>query len=618
MLHEATAGWPAAVRLAAEALRTVPASERVARLDRILRPGGPVAAYLAEEAIARSPPDVRHLLGAVAPLDRFTPELCVALGVPEADRLLADLASRGLFVHALGDGTGFGLLPLVRDLVRADARVGGHDDRITLRRASTWHLRHGAPADALTCLTEGRDARLPAFLAERGAELIAAGEVDAVLAAAADVPQARRTAAIDQLEGEARQVRGDWDGALRCFGRVAPSEGPLPAAVAWRMGLIHHLRGELGSALDSYGRGTTDGSDLANEALLHAWWASALWLRGDIDACRALATMALREASEASDDHALAAAHTVLAMLAAVDSDRRANDAHYLRALTHATRANDVLQAIRIRANRGSRAVEEGYYAEALTELDEAIRLADLAGFAAFRALALSNRGQALLSMGRLDEAISDLESARAVYQRMESRLVAYPLGHLGEVYRERGDMALARANFEEAIGVATAAGDQQALVPSLSGLARVLVRTEPERAAELADRAVGAGPVLGRAAALLAVGWVALAREDVAAARRSAQDAEALARQRRDRAGLADAIELQVRAAADPVAERDRLDEALALWRDLGNPIGVARVELARAELLPATRAVPLAERALAESRRPARGVWEATPIGF
>jgi ATP/maltotriose-dependent transcriptional regulator MalT/DNA-binding SARP family transcriptional activator len=604
-LHDATGGWPAAVRLAAEALRTVPPPQRLARLDRILRPGGPVAAYLAEEAITRSPPGVRDLLTVVSPLDRFSPELCAGLGIPDADRLLPDLASRGLFVQALGDGTGYGLLPLVRDVVRADTRVGGRDDRFTLRRAATWHMRHGSASDALACLRAGHDARLPAFLAERGGELLAAGDVDAVLAAAADVPPARRGALIDRLEGEARQVRGDWDEALRCFARVASPDGPLPAAVAWRTGLIHHLRGELGPALESYGRGSADGSDLANEALLHAWWASALWLRGDIDGCRTLAERSLDEATGADDDHALAAAHTVLAMLAAVDSDRRGNDAHYLRALTHATRANDVLQTIRIRANRGSRAVEEGYYAEALQELDEAIRLADLAGFAAFRALALSNRGEALLSMGRLDEAISELEAARSVYQRMESRLVAYPLGHLGEVYRERGDMALARANFEEAIAVAMAAGDQQALVPSLSGLARVLVRTEPERAAELANRAVAAGPVLGRTAALLAVGWVALARVDASTARRSGREAEALARQRRDRAGLAAAIELQVRSADDPVGELDRLDEALALWRDLGNPMGVARVELARAELLPAARAIPVAERALAESRR-------------
>src|SRR5690606_13944617 len=89
--------------------------------------------------------------------------------------------------------------------------------RATLRRAATWHLRHGDWQDALACLTDAGDRRLPAFLEQHGAALLARGDVDAVLAAAASVQAARRTARIDQLEGEARQVRGDWDGALRCF-----------------------------------------------------------------------------------------------------------------------------------------------------------------------------------------------------------------------------------------------------------------------------------------------------------------------------------------------------------------------------------------------------------------
>ena len=609
LLHGSTAGWPAAVRLAAEALRSVPADERVATLGRILRPGGPVAEYLLEEAVARSAPAVRQLLQVVSPLERFSPALCEALGVTRAASLLAELSAGGLFVHDLGEGSAYALTPLLRDLMRESRSLSASESAALLRRSATWHVRQHEWHDALVCLTASRDRRLGPFLESHGSALLAAGEVDAILAAVAAVRDADRSATVDQLEGEARQVRGDWDGALRCYRRVASSRGPMAPGVAWRMGLIHHLRGELDEALAAYRRGRIDRGDPRNVALLHAWWASALWLRGDLDACRDLAARALREAELAADDSALAAVHTVLAMVAAVDSDRRANDAHYLRALDHATRANDVLQTIRIRANRGSRFAEEGYYDEALTELDEAIRLADLAGFAAFRALALSNRGQALLALGRLDEAIAELEAARALYQRMESRLVAYPLAHLGEVYRERGDMALARANFEEAITVAEGGGDQQGLVPAMSGLARVIVRSEPKRAAALAAQAVAAGPVLGRAAALLAVGWVALARGDVALARRSADDAEALARRRRDRAGLAGSIELSVRAAADPTDERDRLDEALALWRDLGNPIGIARVELALAELLPAAAAVPVAERARSGSRRV--GAW-------
>ena len=60
----------------------------------------------------------------------------------------------------------------------------------------------------------------------------------------------------------------------------------------------------------------------------------------------------------------------------------------------------DVLQIIRIRVNRGSRNLEEGAYEAAIVELDLAIRLADLGGFGAFRALALTNRGESRLRLG--------------------------------------------------------------------------------------------------------------------------------------------------------------------------------------------------------------------------
>ena len=89
-----------------------------------------------------------------------------------------------------------------------------------------------------------------------------------------------------------------------------------------------------------------------------------------------------------------------MAMLAALDGDRRGNDAHYLLALRAAEEAADVLQVVRIRTNRGSHFMEEGSYAEALQELDVAVRLAELTSFASFLALSLSNRGETKLRWG--------------------------------------------------------------------------------------------------------------------------------------------------------------------------------------------------------------------------
>ncbi|HMI71997.1 MAG TPA: tetratricopeptide repeat protein, partial [Solirubrobacteraceae bacterium] len=505
-LHAATDGWPAAVRLACEAMRGLPADRRPAAVERLRRPGGALFGYLAREVLAQEAPGVRELVRLTAPLERVHPELCAALGIEAAPDALASLAHRGLFAEHLGPaGEWFAPTALTRDVALASLVIPAGELRELHERAAGWYAANDEPALALRSLRAiGDDAAIGALLVEHGPSLLREGAVEAVVEAGDALAKDHREARLERLLGEAHQLRGDWDEALRCLDRAAGHGGAIDAGLAWRIGLIHHLRGQLDAALEAYGRGHSGPEPSGDAAVLYAWHASALWLRSDADACRELATRAHEIAAATGDDRALAAAHTVLAMLAALDGDRAANDAHYLRALDHAERAGDVLQVIRIRVNRGSRNLEEGAYDAAIAELDLAIRLADLGGFGTLRALALTNRGESRLRLGRLDEAVADLEVARSVSQRIGSDDVAYPLGILGDVYRERGDLALARAAYEESSRRADAMGDVQALVPALAGLARVLAADDPEQANALAARAAGYGAGMGQVAALL------------------------------------------------------------------------------------------------------------------
>ena len=586
-LHRVTGGWPAAVRLAVETLRGVAPPDRRTALERMRRPGGPLLAYLAAEVFSHEPPQVAELVRRVAPLERFSAELCEALGVPSAAELLDALARRGLFVELQGHTAGwYSLGAPVREFALAHLAPSDEEMRTVRTTASRWFEEHQEPEDALRCLSPTADAaETAALLAAHGGTLLARGAVDPVLEALAQLPSGLRSPAIEALAGEAFQIRGDWDEALRCFERAAEHAETLPPGLAWRMGLLLHLGGRLDEAVDTYDRADEDGES-RDVALLLAWRASAHWLRADAEACRADAKRAFNVASAANDPQALAAAHTVLAMLAALEGDRGANDAHYLRALDYAEQAGDVLQLIRVRTNRGSRHVEECSYEEAISELDLALRLAELAGFAAFRALALTNRGEALAKLGRFEEAIADLEASRELYQRLGSRMVAYPLEKLGEVYRVRGEWTLARAAFEEALIQSEASGDLQGLVPSLSGLARTLVADEPDEAERLAARALSLGPGMNHAHALLAAGWVALACGDRDRATQNATDAAADAGVRRDRASLAESLELRALAGRDRARDVERLSEAADIWRELGNPAGEARAELETALL--------------------------------
>lgn len=578
-IHRHTGGWPAAVRLAAEAL------QRSGGID--WGSNGPSAVdwnevfeLLAEEVIERERPAALRLLRVTAPLDRFTPELCTDLGLADAGETIADMVRRGLYLERRPSTGDLALTPLIRDFLLERFPLEGPERERVLLAAAEWHAAAGRPAEALRLeLQAGRPLEVAARLEAYGLSLAEAGNAELVLEGIRFLPTSERSARRDLVEGAARMAVGDMDGAISSLSRIVDSGEPVPAAVAWRLGLIHHLRGDLGEAARVYAKGRSH--DGADTALLLGWRAALQWLQGDVQGCGSVAREALSLAEASGDPHSLAGAHTVLAMVAAFESDRASNEFHYLRALEWAERAGDVLQMVRIRVNRGSHHLEEGYYLEALEELDLGLALADMGGFSSFRALGLSNRGSALLALGRLEEAISSFESARTLFEGAGSRLVAYPLCGMAEINRIRGERVLAESRYTEAINAAEAAGDMQGLVPPLSGLALQVAAEDPERAEEFVARAMAAGPVLGQVTALVAAGWVALATGDSDRARSRALEACEVAGARRDRAGLADALELRARVEHDPTP---LLVEACSIWRDLGNPIAAARVDLSLA----------------------------------
>ncbi|HUC13235.1 MAG TPA: hypothetical protein VMS00_02165, partial [Acidimicrobiales bacterium] len=582
-IHQLTEGWPAAVRLAIEALRPVPLPERASALQRLRQPGGALYRYLAAEVLAAEPDEVRRLIAIVARTGFAAPRLCEDLELKGATEMMRSLAQQGLFVEGRGERLGwFSMSTLVRDTALAELPMSETDGQEVDAKACSWLEQQGRTAEALRyCLGSSRWGASAQLLERCGAQLVSEGGASEVLSALVPLPKEMRTPALEFVAGEAYCVVGDWDAALACYGRASTDPTKLPTELAWRVARIHHFRGDLNKALEAYGDAAPVDGDLRDRAMLLAWRAGARWLRGDAQGCRQDASQAFDMATAAGDAGALSCAHTALAMLAALDGDRAANDAHYLRALDYAVQGGDLLQQVRVRTNRGSLFLEQGYYEEAIAELDLALNLAELAGFAAYRALALANRGCAHYYLGRMEEAIRDLDESRRQSDRLGSADVAYALAHMGRIYLDRGDLALARAAYEESIARCEEAQDVQGLVPALSGLAMTLAMDEPDVAQALAARAVAYGPGMAYGEALLASGWVAARSGRAQEARQRAAEAAAEARSRRDRAVLAQSLELA--AVADPTSPfaAEALEQAGTLWSELRSPTGVARVEL-------------------------------------
>jgi DNA-binding SARP family transcriptional activator len=85
----------------------------------------------------------------------------------------------------------------------------------------------------------------------------------------------------------------------------------------------------------------------------------------------------------------------------------------------------------------------------------------------------------------------------------------------------------------------------------------------------------------------------------------RASVEAAEVSRARRDRPSLAGALELEAAIETDAKRRLGVLDQARSIWEDLGSPLGVARVDVARAEFSGGVDAAALAESAAATFER-------------
>lgn len=580
VLRSATGGWPAATHAVIDAM----AAANPAQWRRLVTEASATSSALdplARAALGSLPEGARWLLRSATVTPRLGAELSLVLGAPPD--ALAIVASRGLFLEA--DADGYQLTPAGRQALRQHAPLDEHEARDVAEIAARWYVEHQAPNRAVqTAIAADHTALVESLLAAHGELLV--DHPEDLLAALGQVsgsedPGRLVDAAHLRLAGLAHFKRGDWDTARNLLTRVAHSAA-FDSAVAYRLGVIDHLRGDLDGALSAYQQGIDADAPEPEAIMCVAMAAAARWLRGDRDGCAAMASRARERAARLGDHRPLAAAHTVLAMLAAFDGDGRANDAHYLKALDHAARAGDVAQQIRIRSNRASHRQTEGAFAEALAELEIALKLCDMTGFAPWAALAMSNRAETLIRLGRIEEAAVDASDAVDRWEAMGSRLMSYGLIRQAQVRALRGHIKAAIETFRRAASVAEQSGDAQGLGNALTGLADLVVRHDPETAAQLAERAAECNVGTAVVEAWLAGTNAAIAAGRPAVARELLDRAEVEAGRRYERASLARAAEL--RAILD--GDRARAQEAVERWSRVGDPIGLAHAELIRASL--------------------------------
>ncbi|ROO52481.1 transcriptional activator [Micromonospora sp. Llam0] len=417
-------------------------------------------------------------------------------------------------------------------------------------------------AAARAYLQAGTDAAAVRVLTEHGDRMLAAGQAGEVVELVAALPEPRVTRRLRLLLGDALRTSGDLTAAERAYDAVAAAGSDWDAGLAWRAGRIHYQRGDAQAALETFARGRDRPSPPAEMALLLAWTAHAQLLAGAVQTATGYARRAVTTAAAAGSEE------------------------HFALAQPIAERTGDVLLLTRIHTNRTYQLLRTARYAQALAAAQLSARYAAVAASPSLRAIATSNEADALAMLGRYDEAAARYETAMAHYQRKGSRRFANAVLGLAELYRRRGWWEQARAGYEEAVRVGEDTGNTYVLVPALAGLALAVLPDDVKAAAVHAERARDLAAEEIMVPALLAQGWVARYDGDTAGAAAFADEAARVAGAQRDRAGLADALELRAAAETEPARVRDALREAYAIWTGAGAEVEAARLLVALGQL--------------------------------
>ena len=209
-------------------------------------------------------------------------------------------------------------------------------------------------------------------------------------------------------------------------------------------------------------------------------------------------------------------------MLAAFDGDRDLNLNCYERALVLAEEAGDLQTSERTWNNLGSRSLDEGRSTEALQHLQRGLEHNERTGHLSGLAILRHNVSEALLGLGRLDEALVESDTARDLWTSLEAPSASVSWQLRGDVQLARGNATQAAMAFAHAARLAASEDNAQFHAVALAGEAVSVVGTDPARAATLAEEAMRISTPVGHATPVVAAGWVRLSAADAEAPRRS------------------------------------------------------------------------------------------------
>ena len=357
-------------------------------------------------------------------------------------------------------------------------------------------------------------------------------------------------------------------------------------------------------------------------ALGHSQLSNVLHVLGYDDRARHEASRALELAGNLTDDERLeiqarlhgaekdwGRAQTAYATLMARHPDQIEYALAYATALSFGGRGKEafaVLERLRLLPGEADDAridIKEASAAQAVTDFARELAAADRASQHArehavdgLLAEAQYYRGDALQSMGRIDEGLQTFQHAQKLYQALGDRGgVAYVLAAISDLHARKGDFTLAESEQSEALAVFRELGDQVHAAWGLHNLANIHIRRGDRAGArplyEQALREFRAyGDQRGIGACMVDLAGTSIIEGDLSGARGMLEQARTIfhdiGHRQNEAIALGELAELDKRR-GELATARKEVDDALERFRALDDREGIADHLVTQAQLL-------------------------------
>lgn len=242
----------------------------------------------------------------------------------------------------------------------------------------------------------------------------------------------------------------EWDKAFEYFNKLlgeAEFDGDHARVSRYlrRMGFIHQERSEFDLALEYFERALEE-AEVANDPQRMGQACNRIggiyWNKGSYDLAQEFLERAIEYALRVDDKQILGSAHIGLGNIHADGQEMEEAIMHYRDALTFLADTNEVYETARAHNNLGDTYLQEEEWEKALEQFERCRNLGEQGGWVNMVAWADFNASEALIRMGKLEQAKIDLDRSMEIMMNIGDKV------GLGGIHQNYGRLFHAQKNW--------------------------------------------------------------------------------------------------------------------------------------------------------------------------